>query len=78
MKTFTIGEFKQKLPEILQQVAKGESVVLEKGRRNEKLAIFSPYIENQTEPRKLGIFAQRGKVQFKQWEMDADEFLGTD
>ncbi len=77
MDSFTIGEFKQQLPEILQQIAKGHSVILEKGRRHEKVAFLSPYQEVQNEPRKLAVFSARGKAKLKDWEMDSDEFFGV-
>lgn len=77
MKSFTIGEFKQKLPEILKEVSEGESVILEKGRSHEKVAILTPYSEHADKPRKLGIFSKRGTPKFKDWEMDENEFLGT-
>jgi len=78
MKSFTIGEFKRRLPEILKQVSKGDSVILERGRRHEKVAILTPYQEQPDEPRLLGIFSMRGKPEFKNWVMDENEFLGME
>jgi len=78
MKSFTIGEFKKRLPEILKQVSEGDSVILEKGRRHEKVAILSPYLEQPDEPRQLGIFSKRGKPDFNNWAMDENEFLGME
>lgn len=78
MKSFTIGEFKLRLPEILKQVSEGESVILEKGRSHKKVAILSPYQEYSVEPRLLGIFSKRGCPNFSDWAMDENEFLGGD
>ncbi len=75
MQSFTVGEFKQKLPEILEQVSKGKSVILQKGRRRENVAILTPYSEKKSAPRKLGVFAKRGIPKFKDWELAPDDFL---
>lgn len=75
MKTVTIAEFKRDLPILLGEVAKGESVVLQKGRSRENVAILTPFKAAPRKARQLGLLAKRGKPVFKNWAMSEDEFL---
>jgi antitoxin (DNA-binding transcriptional repressor) of toxin-antitoxin stability system len=75
MKAVTIAEFKRHLPSLLGQVANGESVILQKGRRRENVAILTPFREPPAKARELGLLAKRGKPVFKDWAMNEDEFL---
>lgn len=77
MKTVTIAEFKRHLPVLLGEVAKGESVLLQKGRKRENVAILAPFIESPSKSRRLGLFSKRGKPVFKNWSMNEDEFLSS-
>lgn len=77
MKSVTIAEFKRHLPTLLGQVAKGESVILQKGRRRENVAILTPFREAPARARELGLLAKRGKPVFKDWSMTEDEFLAS-
>ncbi|MCU0750147.1 MAG: hypothetical protein MUF13_11440 [Akkermansiaceae bacterium] len=77
MKTVKIAEFKQHLPELLGEVAKGESVVLQKGRKRENVAILAPFSEPPSPARRLGLFSKRGKPVFKDWSMSEDDFLSS-
>lgn len=75
MKSVTIAEFKRDLPILLGEVAKGASIVVQKGRSRENVAILAPYSSASGKPRQLGLLAERGKPVFKNWEMSADDFL---
>ena len=77
MKTVTIAEFKRHLPFLLGQVAKGESVILQKGRKRENVAILTPFKEETAKARELGLLAKRGKPVFKDWPMSEDDFLAS-
>lgn len=77
MKSVTIAEFKRDLPALLGEVARGESVLLQKGRGRENVAILSPYKPAPGKARQLGLFARRGKPVFKNWEMNEDDFLNS-
>ena len=76
MKSYTIGEFKRKLPDILAEVAQGDTVVVEKGRKREKVALLSPFRDEKAPKRKLGLLASRGRLKIKNWEMDEASLLG--
>jgi hypothetical protein len=75
MKSVTIAEFKRKLPVLLAEVAKGASIIVQKGRSRVNVAILAPYSVAQGKPRQLGLLAKRGKPVFNGWHMSEDEFL---
>ena len=77
MKSVTIAEFKRDLPILLGEVAKGASIVVQKGRRRENVANLAPFSSAQENPRKLGLLAQRGKPVFKDWKMSEEDFLSS-
>lgn len=76
MKSVTISEFKRNLPVLLDEVAKGKSIVVQKGRVRKNVAILQPFSNTENRPRPLGLLANRGKPVFKNWEMSEDDFLG--
>ena len=77
MKSVTIAEFKRHLPTLLGEVAKGDTIILQRGRSRENVAILAPIDTLPTKPRNLGILADRGKPVFKDWEITDEEFLGS-
>ena len=77
MKSVTIAEFKRDLPILLGEVAKGASIVVQKGRRRENVAILAPFSSAQENARQLGLLAQRGKPVFKDWTMSEEDFLSS-
>ena len=77
MKSVTIAEFKRDLPVLLKEVAKGESIVLQKGHSRENVAVLVPYSSVQVRPRELGLLATRGKPVFKDWSMSEEDFLSS-
>jgi len=77
MKSVTIAEFKRDLPALLEEVAKGGSIVVQRGRRRENVAILAPFKSPRKVRRPLGLLAERGKPVFKDWRLNEEEFLGT-
>jgi antitoxin (DNA-binding transcriptional repressor) of toxin-antitoxin stability system len=77
MKTVTIAEFKSRLPELLEDVARGEHIVVQKGRKRTNVAILSPFDEATLRPRQLGQLARRGRPVFRDWELSEDDFLAS-
>lgn len=77
MKSVTIAEFKRHLPDLLSEVAKGDTIILQKGRSRKKVAILAPIDSLPSKPRTLGILSKRGKPVFKNWEITEEEFLGS-
>ncbi len=75
MKSVTIAEFKKDLPALLKDVAKGESILLQKGRSRENVAILTPFKAKPGKPRELGILSRRGKLVFHDWSMSEDDFI---
>lgn len=75
MKTVTIAEFKRDLPILLSEVANGESIILQKGRSRDNVAILAPFKPVSGKARQLGLLAKRGKPVFKDWQITEDEFL---
>jgi len=77
VKSVTIAEFKRDLPALLAEVAKGESILLQKGRNRENVAILAPFKPKSGITRQLGLFAKRGKLVFMNWDMKEDDFLNS-
>lgn len=77
MKSVTIAKFKRDLPALLGAVAKGESVLLQKGRSRKNVAVLAPFKAEPNKPRQLGLLAKHGKPVFKDWEMSDDDFLAS-
>ncbi len=73
----TIADFKRNLPALLGEVAKGASIVVQKGRNRENVAILVPYASVRKTPRQLGLLARRGKPVFKNWSMSEEDFLAS-
>ena len=77
MKTMTIAEFKRHLPALLGEVANGESIILQKGRKRENVAMLTPYKAESAKARELGPLANRGKPVFIDWSVSEDDFLAS-
>lgn len=77
MKCVTIAKFKRNLPTLLGEVAKGASIVVQKGRSRENVAILAPFSSVSGKPRQIGLLAERGKPVFKNWDMTEDDLLAS-
>lgn len=80
MKSIQIGTFKSELSEIIHQVRdKGESFIIEYGKKHTKVAMLIPYEESleQQKPRTFGYLKKRGSFEIHDnFDMTDDEFLG--
>ena len=60
MKTKSVGELKTNFSEVLENVKKGESIVISYGRKKEKIAVIIPYSSYKSiKKRKLGIYEDK-------------------
>ena len=75
MKAVTIVEFKRDLSALLGAVARGEKIIVQRGRKRENVAILAPYRPEDDQPRQVGILSMRGKPLFKNWDMSEEDFL---
>lgn len=78
MKTVTLADLRKNLPALLDEVARGESFLLQKGRRREIVPISGPIMAEPRKVRELGILSHRGKPVFKDWKISDDEFLALE
>ena len=77
MTTVTLAEFKRHLPSLLGEVANGESIIIQKGRKRENVAMLTPFKAEPAKARELGILAERGKPVFEDWVISEEEFLAS-
>ena len=77
MKTVTLAEFKRHLPSLLGEVANGESIIIQKGRKRENVAMLTPFKAEPAKARELGILAKRGKPVLKDWVISEEDFLAS-
>ncbi|HMQ59913.1 MAG TPA: hypothetical protein PKE06_04550 [Flavilitoribacter sp.] len=77
MKPFTVGDFKARFSEILEQVREGEEIAIAFGRKREIVAYLVPRASFTRAKRKLGILAGKARAEFTEdFEMTEEEFLG--
>jgi len=74
--TFTIGQFKARLPEALALVHKGQAVTVTYGRNKRPVAVFGP--PPSAPKRKLGLLLGKATVSISSdWKITDEEFLGS-
>jgi len=76
MKTLTVANLKANFSDVLNDVKKGEKVIIEYGKKREKLAVIIPYKEYNKTKRKVGIL--KGKASFEagpDFKMTDEELL---
>jgi len=72
----SVGEFKTRFSEVLEQVKAGEKFAVTFGKKKEIVGYFTPEIPEQPK-RQLGILKGKVKITFKHdFEMTTEEFLG--
>lgn len=77
MRTYTIGDFKTNLSEILDWVREGESVALAYGQKKEVVAYLVPRHVYAAKKRTLGLLAQKAKISFEDdFKISEADFLG--
>lgn len=77
MQTISVGELKTRFSEILEQVVKGEEIIISYGKKHTKVAVLVPYSRFQDKgKRKLGLFKNRGKIVIhKDFKMTDEDLL---
>ena len=65
MKTMTVGEFKSRFSEVLEQVKAGVSFTVTYGRKKEIVGYFLPQSQIAKPDRKLGIMKGKATAEFK-------------
>jgi antitoxin (DNA-binding transcriptional repressor) of toxin-antitoxin stability system len=75
MQSYTVGVFKRDFSRILDLIAKGESVLVTKGRNHTPVAEFSP-VNARKVKRRLGVWGNETKITIADdWKMTEEEFL---
>ena len=61
MQSISVGELKARFSEILEQVRKGEEIIISFGKKRKKVAVLLPYDRfTPKQERKLGLLRDRG------------------
>jgi antitoxin (DNA-binding transcriptional repressor) of toxin-antitoxin stability system len=63
MKTLTVANLKADFSNVLEDIKKGNEVIIEYGKKHEKLAVIIPYKKYARKKRKVGIL--KGKASFE-------------
>ena len=76
MKTINVANIKADFSAVIDDLKNGDEVVIEYGKRHEKLAVIVPYKKYKRNSRKIGIL--KGKNSFKMnagYKMSAEDLL---
>ncbi|HOF33278.1 MAG TPA: type II toxin-antitoxin system Phd/YefM family antitoxin [Spirochaetota bacterium] len=76
MKTINVANLKADFSSVIDVLKNGDEVVIEYGKRHEKLAVIVPYKKYKRNSRKIGIL--KGKASFKMnagYKMSAEDLL---
>lgn len=76
MKTLTIANLKTHFSDIINDVKNGEEIVIEFGKKHEKVAVIIPYKKFKNKKRKIGIL--KGKASYEivgDFKMSAKELF---
>ena len=63
MKTMTVANLKADFSSVIDDLKNGDEVIIEYGKRHEKLAVIVPYKKYKKSSRKIGIL--KGKASFQ-------------
>ena len=79
MEVITVGELKARFSEILNQVKKGQEIVISFGKQRKKVAVLMPYSELKHRPqRKLGLLKGRASYRIRDnFKLSDDEILAS-
>jgi prevent-host-death family protein len=77
MKTMPVGEFKAHFSEAVEQVKRGEEIVISYGKKRENIAVLVPYSTYKQKNRiKLGVLKDKASVEFADdFEMSPEELI---
>jgi len=80
MKILTVGEFKSKFSEVIDDVLKGNEVGVTYGKKKEKVGVMVPYNIYNKKKKKIKLGILEGKATFKikkGFKMTEEEFLAS-
>ncbi|MGH7884276.1 MAG: type II toxin-antitoxin system Phd/YefM family antitoxin [Thermodesulfobacteriota bacterium] len=78
MITKTVGEFKAKFSEVIEEIKKGNEVVISYGKKREKLAVLVPFNKYKPKKRQIGIMDGKAFVEFSEdFKITDEEFLNS-
>jgi prevent-host-death family protein len=79
MQVITVGEFKARFSEILNQVKKGQEIVISFGKQRKKVAVLIPYSQLKHSPqRKLGLLKARASCRIRDnFKLSDEEILAS-
>jgi len=79
MEVISVGEFKTRFSEILEQVKKGQEVVISFGKQRKKVAVLVPYSRFKGRPeRKLGLLKGRASYRIHEdFKLSDEEILAS-
>jgi len=79
MEIISVGEFKTRFSEILEQVKKGQEIVISFGKQRKKVAVLIPYSRFKGKPeRKLGLLKGRASYRIHDdFKLSDEEVLAS-
>ncbi len=79
MKTMKVGELKTHFSEVIEQVKKGEKIIISYGKKKENVAVIVPYSEyKKNNSIKLGLLKNKATYAFKNdFEMTTEELTDS-
>jgi antitoxin (DNA-binding transcriptional repressor) of toxin-antitoxin stability system len=79
MENISVGKFKARFSEILEEIRQGKKFVIQYGKKKKKVAVLLPYEEfAPKKQRKIGILKNRARVVIKKdFKMTDEEILSS-
>jgi prevent-host-death family protein len=79
MDVISVGELKTRFSEILNQVKKGQEIVISFGKQRKKVAVLIPYSQFKRRPqRKLGLLKGRASYRIRDnFKLSDEEILAS-
>jgi len=79
MYQLTVGQFKAKFSQVLEQVLSGKTIAITYGKSKKKVAALIPYNKlEKKQPIKLGLLEGKATVKFAEdFKMTDEEFLNS-
>ncbi|MBW1716882.1 MAG: type II toxin-antitoxin system Phd/YefM family antitoxin [Deltaproteobacteria bacterium] len=79
MQSISVGELKARFSEVLEQVRKGEEIIISYGKKRKRVAVLMPYDHyTPKQERKLGLLKDRGGcVIHKDFKLTDGEMLSS-
>ena len=76
MKTLTVGKLKTNFSKVLEDVRKGQEIIISFGKKMEKIAVIIPFINYKNGARKIGILDKKAKCIIKSnFKLSDEDFL---